>query len=123
MTETTDRVTLLVDVLGSEHTDMEMPVQDWRHVDGRLVSDEEAAMIRATPIRDFYTAHHILCAETDIHRQRAKDAERLRELTRPYSDCISIGDVFRLMPPAERSEAEELWRRIEPVFSLWKNGS
>ena len=63
------RVALLVDVMGSEHTDLDMPTQDWRHGDGRLVIDAEAELIRRTPFRDVWAAHHLLVAETDMYRQ------------------------------------------------------
>jgi hypothetical protein len=121
---TTDRVTLLVDVLRSEHTDLEMPVQDWRHHNGSLVTDDEAAMIHATPIEDFFTAHYLLVSETDMLRQRAEDAARFRELVSPYmrSDDMPV-DVLRLMPPAVRAEAGELWERIKPALDAWKNGA
>jgi hypothetical protein len=124
---TTDRVTLLVDVLGSKHTDMDLPVQDWRHLDGRLVTDTEARMIRATPLRDFWTAHHILQAQTDVYRQRAEDGQRFLELLGPYmrSDQTLVQDVLPLLPPEQRAEAEELWDRIAPggYLHLRNNGA
>lgn len=112
----TGRVALLVDVLGSEHTDTDMPVQDWRHLDGRLVTDAEAEMIQRTPIRDFETAVDLIGAEADMYRQRSDDAQRFLELLRPYrrSDRTLVEDVLPLLPPEQRAEAEELWDRIAP---------
>ncbi len=78
MTET-DRVTLLVDVLGSLHTDTALPVQDWRHRDGQLITDAEAETIRNSLVGDFRTAISLCEAETDIYRTRAEDSGRLLE--------------------------------------------
>ncbi len=114
MTET-DRVTLLVDVLGSLHTDMALPVQDWRHRDGQLVTDAEAETIGKTPVGDFKTAMALLESETDIYRDRAEISGRLLELLGPYmltAPNAPIVEILPLLPPADRAEAEAIMDRI-----------
>lgn len=113
---TTGRVALLLDVFCSEHTDEDLPVQDWRHRDGRLVTDAEADMIRNTPLRDFKTALDLFRAEVDMVGRQVEDGKRLNELLGPDrdSDEVLVKDVIQRMPPEQRAEAEELWDRIAP---------
>jgi hypothetical protein len=111
---TTDRVALLLDVFCSEHTDEDLPVQDWRHRDGRLVTDAEADTIRKTPLRDFRAALDLFDAELDMLRRQVEDGRRFAELMRPYPDTMLVKDILPLLPPEQRAEAEELWDRIAP---------
>ena len=52
--------------------------------------------------------------ETDLARYNAID--RLSELTGPYDDgTMTLSDVLPRMPPAERTEAEQILAHIRPA--------
>jgi hypothetical protein len=115
---TTDNVSLLVDVLGSLHTDTDMPVQDWRHRDGRLITDDEADRIRDTPVGDFNAAVGLIHAETELRLDQAKVQQRLVELMEPNvltAPEATISEILPLLPPADRAETEEILARFRPL--------
>ena len=106
---------LLVDVFGSEYTNTDLPVRDWRHSDGRPITAAEAVQMALAPLAEFVEAARWIGLRAEISAARSKDVLRLAEphqALRNGDPDVTIGDALDMMTPAERAEAEAILARL-----------
>jgi len=118
MTETMttpDRMSLIIDVFGSEYTNTDLPLRDWRHSDGRPITTAEAVQIALAPVAEFVGAARLIGLRAEIMIARSKDIRRIAMLAAPYQNDdpdVTIGDVLNVMTPAERTEVVDILARL-----------
>ena len=76
---------------------------------------EHVNVLSATP-RDIRAAKDYLALKREADLARYDAIDRLGELTGPYDDgTMTLSDVLPRMPPAERTEAEQILTHIRPA--------
>jgi hypothetical protein len=122
MTTTTDRIALLLDVLGHEDTELTGQPRLWRHRDGRYLTDDEVAMVAECTVGDIRRAMDLWHEEIEhMQEQDQLRAEFLAILGRfSVSSAEPIQEIVRRLPQAEKKRAEEIWPRIGPSFEAWR---
>jgi hypothetical protein len=120
-TTTTDRVALLLDVLGHEETDLLGQVRLWRHRDGRYLTADEADMVAECTVGEMRQALD-LHREEVIHLQEQADLnhEFMVILDRFAGSAEPIADLIRRLPSPARKRATEIWAQIGPEFEMWR---
>ncbi len=122
MTTTTDRVALILDVLGHDDTDLTGQPRLWRHRDGRYLTEDEAAMADERTIGDIRRAMD-LWHEEIAHMQEQDElrAEFLAIIKRFGAPGEPILDIVSRLPRDEMKRAAEIWPRIGPAFVAWRS--
>jgi hypothetical protein len=124
MTSTSaDRVTLILDCLGHEDTDLTGQPRLWRHRDGRYVTEDEAETIKKTTLREIRYAMDLWHEEVVALGDRAELSAEFDGLMRPYDaddPTEFVGNVISRMPEADAKRAAEIWERIGPHYEMWR---
>jgi hypothetical protein len=122
-------VVLLADTDGLariSRTGRPLPAREWRHLDGRLVTDAEAGLIDSATAEDMRAVIRLIDAQTELRQAQQRDRERFAALVVPRFGELPPGsvldDVLAILPPGERAEAEELAATLFPDGYLYPRG-
>lgn len=122
MTSTTaDRVTLILDCLGHDETDLTGQSRLWRHRDGRYVTEDEAAMIEESTVGEIRDAMDLWQEEVRQLTERCQLFNEFGAIIRRYSAGSGdlLRDIMARLRGADRKRAIEIWQQIGPSFEAW----
>lgn len=119
MTSTSaDRVTLILDCLGHEDTELLGQFRLWRHRDGRYVTEEETELLEEATVREILAVWR---AEVEQLRELIRLQVEFLAIIDPYStggDDLILDIVARL-PEAKKKRVAEIHERTGAPFEAW----
>jgi hypothetical protein len=94
-----------------------VPIREWKHLDGRTVTEAEAELIGSATVDEVGAAGRFLVAEAEFASSQAADMERLIEIMSPYWASRldwTVDEVADLLAPDLRAEFDEIAGRLYP---------
>ena len=125
MITATDRVTLILDVLGHEETELFGQPALWRHRDGRFLTDDEVDIVADITVGDIRHAMELWHEEL-LHMKEQASCALSSSLSSPVRGTPASRSSTSLTACRKLSSyrAAELWQRIGPEFEArWSEQS